>query len=195
MTDTDPTIRDCALQLIEETRAKVEMAYLARHVPTYILREEILYREVPGWIKMYGKPTADLAVRALNSMSHAQFMTRFGREQSRIWMKSQLREGLKTRGRNSWLNRVWLNLFGLPLYGIAFTVGLGALLAPSTGEARHEGRRDLLHACAAAEPARRHGMGCWRFSPSELAISRPWDDPPARPDWDNKRPWEREIDE
>lgn len=195
MTDTDPTIRECALQLIEETRDKIEMAYLARHIPYWVIREEILFREVPTWIKTYGKPTADLAVRALNSMSLAQILTKAGRKESRKWMATQLNEGLKARGRNSWVNRVSINLFGLPLYTVAACVALGALLTPSPGEARGRERHDHLQACAAAEPSQRHAMGCWRFSPSELAISRPWDDPPARPSWDNKRPWEREIDE
>lgn len=189
----DPSIHDCALALVEETRAAIEAAYLAEHIPHWMIRERILFAAVPGWIRNYGKPCADMAVRALLSMDLEMILTRSGRRAERQWWAGQMREGLKHRKRNSWINRLAISLCGLPLYGLA--LGLGSLVAAPPAEARGRERHDHLQACAAAREADRHAMGCWRFSPSEIAISRPWDDPPARNGWDNKRPWENDDDE
>ena len=187
--DTDPTIRECALSLIESTRAAIEREYLDRRIPHYVIREQILFREVPGWIKRYGKPTADLAVRAINSMSLAQILTKAGRMEERRHMQRQFREFIKETGRDTWVNRLSISLFGTHFWVVA-VVAVGALWAPSDAEARGRQRYDLLHACAAAPERERHAMGCWRFGPSELMTARPWDDPPPRPSWDNRRPWE-----
>lgn len=191
--DTDNSVRVCAVVLAEEARQQIEAAYLQRHISHHIIREQILFREVPGWIKAYGKPTADRAVRYILSMPLDLILSKQGKEANERWFKRERLAALKSRpSGNNWINRAFIKLCGMPLYGLA--LGLVALWAPSHAEARDRGRHEHLQACAAAREADRHAMGCWRFSPSEIAISRPWDDPPARPSWDNKRPWESDID-
>ncbi|CAM5769880.1 hypothetical protein [Bosea minatitlanensis] len=176
-----------ALVLIEEARAYVEKhVSRGRHWET--ARDEFLHANAGRWIAEYGKDCADIAVRGVNALRRADMLTKAGREAEGAHWRSHWTRYIEENGKATWLNRLWVRWFAMPLYGLVAVAGL-AMVAPSPSEAAP--RRAALAACAEAiTTAEKHQRGCWRFNSVERNTYRAYDRADSPRDWEKPRDWE-----
>lgn len=183
----DPTLRRAAVLLVEEARAAVEAKILKGH-PWHAARESFLYANAGSWVAAYGKDCADMAVRGVNAIAPDEWLSRDGRKADGARWRRYWLQHITEAGKASWINRLWVRWFAVPLYGLAVVAGL-MLALPGPAEA--SSRRAALSACAEARSdAERHRRQCWRFNSVERNTYRSYDRADSPRDWERPRDWE-----
>lgn len=186
----DPSVAHVAKLIAEEARAKIEARIIGDRERWFLARETVLEAEVKVWLKAYGKPTADMAVRLVHQFNpEGDLISKAGRKVQEREFEDKMIALMKRRGRYNWINRCCMAITGMPLYlAVAVCVMTACHVPPaeaSTARQRH------LSACAhEKDPDERHRLGCWRFGPSEMMLYREHDDDVH--EWERPRSWEVE---
>ncbi|MGW9820733.1 hypothetical protein ACUXK4_003309 [Methylorubrum extorquens] len=81
-------------------------------------RTRVLEMHANEWVRLYGKDAADQAVRGLHMLAPTEVLDRETRRKQRTRSADRTRAHLAAYdpGRNTWLNRAWLSVFGVRLY-------------------------------------------------------------------------------
>jgi hypothetical protein len=113
----DPSVAHVAGLIAEEARQEIERLIIHENKLWYHAREIVLASMVPGWLKAYGRPCADQAVRLVHSLDpDGDLISPAGRREQQRQTKEFIIEFLKRKGRYNLINRLFLAVLGMPLY-------------------------------------------------------------------------------
>ncbi|ACK84210.1 hypothetical protein [Methylorubrum extorquens] len=113
----DPSIRNCAqsllMQAIEDVNRRV-----SNGDNFWIARTRVLEMHADEWVRPYGKEAADQAVRGLHMLAPGEVLDCETQRKQRARSAALTGAHLAAYdpGRNTWLNRAWLSVFGVRLY-------------------------------------------------------------------------------
>lgn len=196
--NVDPSIRACAQSLIVEAMDAIEADRLAG-VSFYVARDRAVETRAADWVRLYGKDAADAAVRGLHMLQEGEILSREAKAAIQARRAASALSYMRTMpdGRNSWINRTCLRMFGLPLYGLALAIlAVSAGVAPSpasAGSGQYVAPKwRALAACGVAKPGPGRDRACRRFNSAERETWRAYDGPGAGAprDWELPRSWE-----
>lgn len=196
--NVDPSIRACARSLIVEAMEAIEADRIAG-VEFYQARDRALETRAAEWVRLYGKECADMAVRGLHALQEREILSREAKAKIQARRSASALSYMRTMpdGRNSWLNRTCLRLFGLPLYSLALAIlAAGSVVAPapaSAGSGQHVyAKWRALAACGVSKPGPGRERACRRFNSADRGTFRNYDGPGAGAlrEWELPRSWE-----
>lgn len=194
--NVDPSIRSCARALIVECMEAIEADRIAG-VEFYRARDRAIETRAADWVRHYGKDTADMAVRGLCMLQEGEILSRDAKAKIQDRRASGALSRMHRDGTASWLNRAWLRMFGLPLYGLALAIlaagTVGGVSPASAGSGqRVDAKWRALAACGVAKPGPNRERACRRFNSAERETWRSYDGPGAGAprDWELPRSWE-----
>lgn len=184
----DPSVNGCAAALISEAMRAIEVRVVSHGVPFFQARAEVLQASADGWVRLYGKETADLASKGVHAISQREMISKGGKRRLRDSAANLTLWSLERQGgwRNSRLNRWHARRFGVALYGLVVVAG-GLLVSPAPSEAREHSRQRAT--CSEVRGQEAHDRRCWRFDAGERA-GRDAGDRAANAPWETKGEWE-----
>ncbi len=193
----DPSINDCATALIVEAMDGINAECRAGS-SYWLARDAVLSRAADGWVRAYGKPCADAAVRGLHCLAPDEVLEARTKRVQRDLRAAECRAHLTALDptRDTWLNRWWISLTGNRLYALALAalIALLALQPAAPALARdgaHPDRWRALALCGVSKPGPDRERACWPFGAAERATYRGYDSPAGTPrSWELPRGYE-----
>lgn len=192
--NVDPSIRSCARVLVVEAMEAIERDRIAG-VGFYVARDRALETRAAGWIRLYGRETADMATRGLHMLREDEILSRDAKAKIQAQRSAGALSRMHRDGTASWINRLCLRLIGLPLYGLALAILAASAVAVPAPASAGSGqdvapRWRALAACGVAKPGARRERACRRFNSAERETWRAWDGAGALREWEMPRSWE-----
>lgn len=190
----DPSIRECAKHLLCEALDGINRRVRAGE-SFYLARTATMERLADQWVHVYGKEAADMAVRGLHSLAPGEVLDHETKRIQCARRAALCRAELAAYdpGRNTWLNRAWLRLFGCRLYTLALIIIAAAPIARPAEAAEKRDRWRALALCGVAKTGTERERACRNFSTHERGTWRGYDAPRGTPrTWELPRAWEVE---
>jgi hypothetical protein len=193
--NVDPTIRSAAASLIVEGMNAIESAMLAG-MRFHTARDAYLADNVDSWVNTCGRDCADQALRGLCALEESEVLSREAKSVlDRRWKADRLNH-LATRdtGRNTWINRAWTRVFGIPLYALILAVvSFSAVHSSPAAAVEVAPRFKALALCGTLKPGPARDRACAPFNSVQRGAYRDWDAGPRGPaprEWELPKPYE-----